>query len=104
MLELFILIICLMISTTFYSMNDYHVFKKSYSKLNFMFFTKRGRILIANENSNEEFVILSSWNFNVAPNYFLQFDIWTLVDLHKLYWIIKFHNKIKSLGHFKTID
>ena len=98
MLELFILVVCLIISTTFYSINDYNLYKKSYSKLKSMNFNKRGSILISNEDTNEEFIIISDWNFKVAPNQFLQFDIWALVDLHKLYWVIKFHNKVKSLG------
>jgi hypothetical protein len=64
--------------------------------MKFMNFVKRSGILIANENTNEEFVIISDWNFCISPKRYLQFDIWTLIDLHKLYWIFS-QNLIKGL-------
>jgi hypothetical protein len=103
MLEFFIFFICLIISFSFYSLNEYELYLKSYKKLKYMNFVRFNSILISNENTNEEFVIISEWNFCVSPKNYLQFDIWALVDLHRLYWIIKFHNRIKSLGLLKLL-
>jgi hypothetical protein len=96
--------ICLIVGFSAYSLNDYKKFSESYYKLTFMYFEKKLGFLIANENSKDEFLIFSEWNYSIAPKMFLQFDIWSVVDLHRLYWIIKFHNKIKKQGLFDNFN
>lgn len=98
MMNFFTFFIFLVLGSTIYSLRDYSVYAISYHKMKFMNFVKRGRILIANENTNEEFVIISDWNFCISPKRYLQFDIWTLIDLHKLYWIFKFTGRTRDMG------
>lgn len=84
-----------------YSLKDFKYFSEAYNKVMGMRFEKKCGILIANENTNEEFLVISEWNYKINPSINLQFDIWTLIDLHKLFWIFKFRNKLNKMGLIK---
>jgi hypothetical protein len=94
---------CLIFGFTVYSLRDYSKYALTFYKMKFMKFNHKLGILIANENTNEEFVIVSNFNFVLSPNFFLQFDIWALADLHRLYWLIKFHKQAKKIGLLKKL-
>jgi len=53
-------------------------------------------MLIANERANNEFIIFSDWHYKLSEGNFLNFDVWALVDLHELYWLIKINRYFKS--------
>lgn len=98
MLDFIIFLNGLLIGQFLYSLKDYNGYDSVYKMMNFMKFEKYNNLLIANLNTKDEFVIISDWNFKISPKYLLQFDIWTLIDFHKLYWIIKFHIKASKMG------
>jgi hypothetical protein len=53
---------------------------------------------IANERSKDEFVIVSDSYFRINEDFVINFDIWALFDLHKLYWYLKFKKELKRMG------
>ena len=97
MINFYIFFICLVIVNTINSLREWKDYYKSYMKFRFMLFEKEHNMLIANKNTNEEFIIFDYWNFMVKPNKYLRFDIWALVDFHKLFWLYKFNKKSKGL-------
>ena len=103
MINFLSLAVFLILGSTIYSFRDYHKYALTFYKMKFMIFHYNLGMLIANENTNEEFIIFSDWNFSISPKTFLQFDVWTLIDLHKLYWIVKFHKQAKNLGLLKKL-
>jgi hypothetical protein len=66
--------------------------------MRFFRFEKHLNLLIANENTNEEFIIINNWNFVPIPGHSMNFDIWALIDFHKFYWLVKFNRKFKKMG------
>jgi hypothetical protein len=62
-----------------------------------MIFEEKSNMLIANQNTNEEFIIFDDWHFMVKPNKYLRFDVWALVDFHHLFWLYKFNRQSKRL-------
>jgi hypothetical protein len=91
-------VLFLILGSSIYSLREYSKYSNPFHQLKFMRFEKKFNLLIANENSKDEFVIISPWNFTISSKTFLQFDIWTMIDLHKLYWIVKFNNKVNKMG------
>ena len=100
MINLIILSVFMVFVATILSLKKYSKYAKSFHNMSFMNFEKKSNLLIANENAKNEFIVISDWNFCIGHGEYLQFDIWALIDLHKLYWVIKFHNKSKSMGLF----
>jgi hypothetical protein len=98
MINFIIYLLCSILFFTLYSFRDYSKYYKVYQNLIRMQFNKNLNLLIANENTNQEFVIISDWNYVISPKCYVQFDIWSLVNLHQLYWLVKFHLKLKNLG------
>ncbi len=94
----------LIITNSLISAKNYRNFSTQYDRLQFFMFDKKFSFLIANENSKNEFIIFSDYNFKTDINSYIQFDIWALVDLHKLYWLLKFNRKINKLGLFKSLN
>jgi len=85
------------------SSRNYFKFESVYKNLKFYKFKKHGSIYIANERSKDELIIISYWNYMISEKIKLNFDIWTLVDLHKLYWLVKFNNYFRKKNHYKDI-
>lgn len=81
-----------------YSCKEYNTYNSVYKILDYFKFNQKSNFAISNEGTDNEFIIYSEWNFQISKNLSLQFDIWCLIDLHKLFWVLKFHNKIKNLG------
>jgi hypothetical protein len=102
MLEFIIFSTGLLLAQTLYSLKDYKKYEYVYEKMLSMKFERFNSIFIANNNTKEEFVVISEWNFKITPNDYLQFDIWTLIDFHKLYWILKFHKAANKMGLITT--
>jgi len=86
----------LIILNSFRSARNFIKFYNIYKNLKFYNFNKHGNILIANERANNEFIIFSDWHYKVSESNFLQFDVWCLVDLHELYWLIKINRYFNS--------
>lgn len=103
MINFICLSIFLILVVSIISLKNYSKYASSFYNMSFMIFEKKSNLLIANENSKDEFIVISDWNFCIRHGDYLQFDIWALVDLHKLFWVIKFHNKAKSLGLFEKL-
>jgi len=101
MIDFLIFCTCIVLGNSIYSLREYSKFLTPYKKLDYMNFHKQKSLLISNENSKDEFVIISEWNYRISSDMFLQFDIWTLLDLHKFYWILKFNSKMNKLELFK---
>ena len=78
------------------SMKNYSMFNKVYNSLRHLRFTEENGMIISNERAKDEFIIFSDWQFKVYNDYILKFDIWTLVDLHEFYWLLKFHYYFKG--------
>lgn len=97
MMNFYIFFICLIIGVTINSLREWKDFYKSYIKFRFMKFEKQNNMLIANQNTNEEFIIFDDWHFMVKPNKYLRFDVWALVDFHKLFWLYRFNKQSKRL-------
>jgi hypothetical protein len=103
MLYFIIYLITIIIINSLVSLRNYQIFHNVFKNLNYFRFHEIGNLKIANMNSKNEFIIISDWNFRINSNTSLQFDIWALVDFHKLFWLIKFNHKIKELPIYKFI-
>jgi hypothetical protein len=90
----------LVLMNSMYSLRNYNKFNYVYKNLNYWNFSKFGKLQIANNNTKDEFVMISDWNYRISPNINLQFDIWTLLDIHQMIWICKFNNKLKNSNKF----
>jgi rRNA maturation protein Rpf1 len=86
----------LIILNSFRSARNFIKFYNVYRNLKFYNFNKHGKMLIANERANNEFIIFSDWHYKVSESNFLHFDVWCLVDLHELYWLIKINRYFNS--------
>ena len=86
----------LIIFNSLRSAQNYSKFSNIYKNLRFYNFNKQGSMLIANERANNEFIIFSDWHYKLSEGNFLNFDVWCLVDLHELYWLIKINRYFKS--------
>ena len=87
----------LVIITSIWSARNFIDIERVYNKLEFFKFEKSKNLWIANENSKEEFVVVNRNYYRFNNDTVINFDIWTLVDLHKLFWYIKFNRKLKHL-------
>ena len=103
MLHFFIFSSIIVLINSIYSLRNYSKFNNAYRKLGSWNFSKFGKLHIANNDTNEEFVIISDWNYRISSTHNLQFDIWALFDIHQMFWLIKFNNKIKNLTKKKPI-
>ena len=92
MLNFLLFFTFLIICNSLRSARNYHKFSTVYKNLRFYKFHKHGNMLIANERSKDEFIIFSDWYYKISEGNIINFDVWCLVDLHKLYWVMKFHN------------
>ena len=90
----------LVILNSIRSARNYRTINKVYENLRFYKFKSFKNIMIANDGTKDEFVIVSEWNYRLPNNFTLYFDIWTLVDLHNLYWLFKFRNFFKEKNKF----
>lgn len=95
MINFILLCLFLIVFVSFRSFRNYSKMSKIFNNLKFYKFEKKGSLLIANERTKDEFVIISDWNFRVNDRN-MCFDIWALTDLHELYWLTKFHNYFKK--------
>ena len=95
MLNFLLFFTFLIICNSLRSARNYHKFSTVYKNLRFYKFHKHGNMLIANERSKDEFIIFSDWYYKISEGNIINFDVWCLVDLHKLYWVMKFHNYFK---------
>jgi len=86
----------LIIFNSLRSARNYSKFSNIYKNLKFYNFHKHGNMLIANERANNEFIIFSDWHYKLSEGNFLNFDVWCLVDLHELYWLIKINRYFNS--------
>ena len=95
MLNFLLFFVLLIICNSLRSARNYSRFEKIYRNLRFYKFHKQGNMLITNERSKDEFIIFSDWHYKISEGDMINFDVWCLVDLHKLYWVIKFRNYFK---------
>jgi hypothetical protein len=104
MLNFLLFFVFLIICNSLRSARNYNKFSKVYKNLRFYKFHKHGNMLLANERSKDEFIIFTDWypyrerllqKYKISEMDIINFDVWCLVDLHKLYWVIKFHNYFK---------
>jgi hypothetical protein len=95
MLNFLLFFTFLIICNSLRSARNYHKFSTVYKNLRFYKFHKNGNMLISNERSKDEFIIFSDWYYKISEGNIINFDVWCLVDLHKLYWVVKFHNYFK---------
>jgi hypothetical protein len=95
MLNFLLFFTFLIICNSLRSARNYHKFSTVYKNLRFYKFHKHGNMLITNERSKDEFIIFSDWYYKISEGNIINFDVWCLVDLHKLYWVMKFHNYFK---------
>jgi len=96
MINFLVFFLVLIIFNSLRSARNYTKFSKIYKDLRFYNFNKQGSMLIANERANNEFIIFSDWHYKLSEGNFLNFDVWVLVDLHELYWLIKINRYFKS--------
>lgn len=83
--------------STVRSMRNFSSIKSVYDKTNRYTFRKFNNIWIANENTKDEFVVVNGNYYRFQDNTVINFDIWALVDLHKLFWYMMFNKKLKNL-------
>ena len=95
MLNFLLFFTFLIICNSLRSARNYHKFSTVYKNLRFYKFHKHRNMLITNERSKDEFIIFSDWHYKISEGNIINFDVWCLVDLHKLYWVMKFHNYFK---------
>lgn len=96
MLNFIIYSIVLVILNSLRSAKNYHFFKKIFDNLKFYKFKKEGDLIIANERAKDEFISFPGYKFKLSEGKYLQFDVWMIVDLHELYWFLKFTNFFKK--------
>jgi rRNA maturation protein Rpf1 len=96
MINFLVFFLVLIIFNSLRSARNYTKFSKIYKDLRFYNFNKQGSMLIANERANNEFIIFSDWHYKLSEGHFLNFDVWVLVDLHELYWLIKINRYFNS--------
>ena len=96
MVNFLLFFLTLIIFNSLRSARNYIKFSKIYKDLRFYMFNKQGSMLIANERANNDFIIFSDWHYKLSEGSFLNFDLWCLVDLHKLYWLIKINRYFNS--------
>lgn len=75
-------------------MRSYGKFLNTYKCLKFYKFHKFGNFLIANDGAKDEFVMVSNWHFYFQKTR-LCFGVFTLCDLHEMYWLFKFNRFFK---------
>jgi len=97
MLDFFIFFGFLIIGSSIYSLRDWKIYEYAYRNIRFYRFENLFQMKIANNGTKNEFIVFSDFRYKIDSQTFLQFDIWTLMDLHKLYWIFKFRSKAKDL-------
>jgi len=96
-LSFVLLIVSLIILSTIRSLRNFNDIKNVYNKTNSSLFIRFKNIWIANENTKDEFVVVNGNYYRFRNNTVINFDIWALVDLHKLFWYIMFNRKLKNL-------
>ena len=95
MINFILLCLFLIFFVSLRSLRNYSKMSKIYNNLKFYKFEKKGQILIANERTKDEFVVVSDWHFRISDK-IMCFDVWMLADLHELYWLYKFHKHFKK--------
>ena len=95
MINFILLCLFLIIFVSLRTFRNYFKMLRIYENLKFYKFEKKGSLLIANDNTKDEFVVISDWHFRLNDEN-MCFDVWVLADLHKLYWLCKFHNYFKN--------
>ena len=105
MLNFLLFFVFLIICNSLRSARNYHKFSTVYKNLRFYKFYKHGNMIIANERCKDEFIIFSDvcypyhqrllQKYKISEMDIINFDVWCLVDLHRLYWVMKFHNYFK---------
>lgn len=96
-LSFVILIVSLIILSTIRSLRNFNDIKNVYDKTNCSSFRRFNNIWIANENTKDEFVVVNGNYYRFRNNTVINFDIWALVDLHKLFWYMMFTKKLRNL-------
>jgi hypothetical protein len=99
MINFILLCLFLIIFVSVRSLRNYYKMSEIYKNLRFYKFYKKANLLIANENTKDEFIVISDWHFRLNDQN-MCFDVWALADLHKLYWLYKFHNYFKKANKF----
>ena len=94
----YIFFVFLIMGSSIYSLKDWRLYKYAHSNIRFYRFENLFKMKIANDGAKNEFIVFSDFRFKISHDTYLQFDIWTLLDLHKLYWIFKFRNRAKELN------
>ena len=95
MINFILLCLFLVIFVSIRSFRNYSKMSKIFNSLKFYKFEKKGSLLIANERTKDEFIVISEWNFRVNDRN-MCFDVWVLSDLHEFYWLCKFRNYFKK--------
>ena len=98
MLDFFIFFVCLIIGSSIYSLRDWRIYEYAHRHVGFYRFENLFQMKIANDGAKNEFIVFSDFRYKIDSQTYLQFDIWTLMDLHKLYWIFKFRTRTRQLG------
>lgn len=98
MLNFLLFFIGLIIVFSLWSGRNFSSINKIFQNLKFFKFHTINNIKIANERSKDEFVIVSDSYFRINENFVINFDVWTIIDLHKLYWYLKFKKELKRMG------
>lgn len=92
MFYFFIYTTILILLNSLKSIKNFSKIQRIYNNLKFYKFKSHGNLMIANEGTKDEFVVINDWNFRLPENQNIHFDIWALVDLHRLYWLLKFND------------
>jgi hypothetical protein len=98
MLNFYIFFVCLILGSSIYSLKDWKIYHYAYTNFKFYRFENLFKMKIANDGAKNEFIVFSDFNYKINYETYLQFDIWTLLDFHKLYWIFKFRSRAKNMG------
>ena len=96
MINFFLFFFALVVLNSIRSLNNYMKISTVFNDLKFYKFKSFRDLLIANDGTKDEFVVVSDWHYRLPNNFILHLDIWTLVDFHQLYWLFKFRNYFKD--------
>lgn len=98
MLNFVLFFSALVILFSLWSARNFLSVNKIFQNLRFFKFDTINNMVIANERTKDEFIIVSDSYFRINEDFVINFDIWTIVDLHKLYWYLRFKKELKRMG------
>jgi len=98
MLNFVLFLSALIILFSLWSARNFLSINEIFQNLRFFKFHTINNMKIANDRTKDEFVIVSDSYFRINEDFVINFDIWTIIDLHKLYWYLRFKKELKRMG------